>query len=99
MRVALLNARCALEKALLGLAETATSDNALAGDPLRVVGRKESNDGGDVVDPACTAERGLRHKTFLEIRTDEACALSAFGIDDAGIDGVDADLFRTEFLG
>src|SRR6202040_910328 len=80
------------------LAETAAGDDALAGDPLCVVGCKEGYDGGDVVDAACATEGSLRDEGLLEVGPDEACGLRAFGIDNAGVDGVDADLTRAKFL-
>src|ERR1700722_9846766 len=89
---------CVREGPLRKLAETAAGDDAFAGDPLRVVGRKEGGDGCDVVHLARAAEGSLRDESFLEVRTNETCGLSTFGIDDAGVDGVDADLPRAEFL-
>src|ERR1700733_11756866 len=80
------------------LAEAATGDDALSGQPLGVLGREELSDGGDVVYLACATEWGLRYEDLLEVGADDAGAVCAFGLNDAGVDGVDADLLRSQLL-
>src|SRR5580658_2395994 len=64
------------------------------------VGRSEiDGSGGDVVGLADEAQRGLRLNKFAEITFHEACGVDAFGLDHPGVDGIDADLARAEFLG
>ena len=80
------------------LAEAAAGADQFAGDPLGVVGGEEGGDAGDVVHLADAAERGLRDGSLLEVGADEARGVYAFGLDHAGVDGVDADLLRAEFF-
>src|SRR3954470_19733789 len=68
----------------------------LAGHPGRIVGGEEDGDLGDVVGLAEAAERSARNELLLEIRTDDACGVRAFGFDAARRDDVDADLARPE---
>src|SRR6185503_20861765 len=42
------------------------------------------------------AQRRLGLRVLLEVRPDEAGGVRALGLDDAGIDRVDADLARTQ---
>src|ERR1700722_6665064 len=81
------------------LAEAAAGAEQLAGDPFGVVGGEEGGDGSDVIDLADAAKRCLRDDTLLEVGAEEACSVYAFGLDHAGVDGVDADLFRAELFG
>jgi hypothetical protein len=69
------------------------------GKPGRVFRREKDSDGGDVAGLADVAERSLREDDLLEIRSDEAAAVSTFSLDCAGTDGVDPDLLRAELAG
>ena len=82
-----------------GLAKAAASEKLLAGEPGGVVRSQKDSDGGDVARLADAAERSLRDDGLLEVRADEAAAVGAFGLDHAGIDGVDPDLLRAELAG
>ena len=48
---------------------------------------------------ADAAERRLREGELFELRSDEAAAVGAFSLDDAGTEGVDPDLLRAELAG
>ena len=71
----------------------------LAGDPAGVVGGEEDGGGGDVVGLAGAAERGFGDGILVEIGADEAGGVGAFGFDDAGVEGVDADALGAELEG
>src|ERR1700693_1864977 len=81
------------------LPEAAADADQLAGDPLGVVGSEEGGDAGNIIHLTDAAERGLRDDSRLEVGPDEACGVYAFGVDHAGIDGVDADLLRAKLIG
>ena len=81
------------------LAETAARQNLLAGKPCGVVRSKEDRDGGDITPLADASKRGMGDRSRFKLRTDDAGAVRAFGLDHAWIQRVDADLFRAEFAG
>ena len=89
-RYGLLNAGVSVGKAcpdeLYGLAKATGSEKLLAGEPGGVFRRQKDSDGGDVARLADAAERSLRDGALLEIRSDDAAAVGAFGLDHAGID-------------
>jgi hypothetical protein len=79
--------------------EAAAGELELAGEPGGVVGGEEDRDGGDVAGLSEPAEGGLGDHGFFHVRAEEAGGLGAFGFDEAGVDGVDADFAGAEFLG
>lgn len=79
------------------LAQAATGDELLAGEPAGIIRGQEDGDGGDVARSANASERGLCDEGFLEVGADHAGVACAFGIDRARVERVDADLLRTEF--
>src|SRR6478736_3907072 len=81
------------------LAKAAGGEKLFASKPGGVFRRQKDSDGGDVARLADAAQRGLRDGGLLEIRSDDATAVSAFSLDHAGIDGVDPDLLRAELTG
>jgi hypothetical protein len=85
--------------AVCGLAKTAASKKSLAGKPGGVFRGQKDSDGGDITWLADAAERGLREGELFELRSDEAAAVGAFSLDNAGTEGVDPDLFRAELAG
>ena len=82
-----------------GLAKATASEKLFTGEPGGVFGRQKDGDGGDVGRLAGAAERSLRDGGLLEIRSDEAAAVRAFSLDNAGTEGFDPDLLRAEFAG
>lgn len=60
---------------------------------------KKRRNRGDVLRLADAAERGLRLGLFVEVAPDDAGRMYAFRLNHPGIDGVDANLPRAEFLG
>ena len=80
------------------LAEAAAGANQFAGDPLGIVRSEERGDTGDIIHLTDAAKRGLRDGAFLEVGADEARGVYAFGLNHAGVDGVDADLFRAQLF-
>ena len=80
------------------LAEATAGDDAFASEPLGVLGREESGDGGDVVYLAGATEWGLRDEAIREVGADEACCVRTFGYNEAGVDGVDANLLWTQLF-
>lgn len=68
-----------------------------AGDPGGVVGGEVDGGGGDVVGAADAAERGDGGDCLLALR--DGGVGEAFGLDETGVDGVDADAAGAEFLG
>jgi hypothetical protein len=87
------------EQGVCGLAETAARDKLLASEPGGIFRRQENSDRGDVPGLTGAAERGLGDGDLLEIRSDEAAAVGAFGLDYARTEGVDPDLLRSELAG
>src|SRR5712671_3001062 len=81
------------------LAQAAGGQELFAGEPGGVVGGQECGDGSDVFGLSGATQRRLADQFFLPVRTDEAGAHGAFGLDDAGVDGVHADLLWSEFAG
>jgi len=71
----------------------------LASEPGGIFRRQKNSDRGDVPGLTDAAERGLGDGELLEIRSDEAAAVGAFGLDYARTDGVDPDLLRAELAG
>ena len=70
-----------------------------ASEPGGIFRRQKNSDRGDVPGLTDAAERGLGDGDLLEIRSDEAAAVGAFGLDYARTDGVDPDLLRAELAG
>src|ERR1700739_2521342 len=52
----------------------------------------------NIVGLADATERGLRFDPLPEVACDETAGMRAFRFDHAGIDGIDADLARPQFL-
>ena len=77
---------------LMYLAEAAGGVEKFAGEPAGVLGGEEDGDGGDVAGLADASERSLGLAVLLPFTADEADGVRAFGLDQAGIDGVDADV-------
>src|ERR1700686_3689236 len=68
------------------LAHAAGSEELLACEPARVVGRQEDGDGGDVARLAGAAKRGLSHHALLEVGADETPCVRPFRFNNTGID-------------
>jgi len=77
----------------------AGDEEGFAGDPAGIAGSEERGHRGDVLRLADAAERSICFDLFLEIAAMDASAVQTFGLDHAGVDGIDADLARAEFAG
>src|SRR5260370_38080302 len=63
------------------LSVAARSRESLAGKPCGIIGGKENGDAGDVVRLSDATERRARDHRLLEIATNDAAAVRAFGLD------------------
>src|SRR5712671_567190 len=66
----------------------------LAGKPCGIIGGKENGDAGDVVRLSDATERRARDHRLLEIATNDAAAVRAFGLDLARRNSVHPDFSR-----
>src|ERR1043166_5219869 len=78
--------------------EPSSDVDGLSGDPRRVRRRKEGGDRGDVLGLADAAQRRLRFGLLAHLALGDAGSVDAFGFDHAGIDRVDSNAARAEFL-
>src|ERR1700759_1547577 len=83
----------------LSESRAARGEDGLPRQPAGLVGRQEYRDIGDVVRAADAAERRPLQGALFEIAADDADGAGTFGFHQTGIDGVDPDLARPEFLG
>jgi hypothetical protein len=74
------------------LAQAAGGEQGLAGEPTGVCGRQEDRYGCDVAGLAGASERSLGFAILLPFSSDEADGMRALGLNEARIDGVDANL-------
>ena len=58
-----------------------------------------NSDGGDVANHASATQWRLSDQVLFQIRTYDAATVCALGLNHTGIDGVDADLLRSELAG
>ncbi len=77
------------------LSVAARSRESLAGKPCGIIGGKENGDAGDVVRLSDATERRARDHRLLEIATNDAAAVRAFGLDLARRNSVHPDFSRT----
>ena len=80
------------------LVHAADDANLFAGQILGIVGRKVYRRGGDIVGLTDTPERRTRFHPLAEIAFVESLRLHAFGFDQAGIDGINANLARPKLF-
>ena len=78
------------------LANPTSSVDELPSEPARVVRREEDGNVSDVLRLTCTAKRSLRDSVLVEVRSDEAGSMSAFGLDQSGVQCIHADALRSK---
>src|SRR5439155_4090383 len=78
--------------------KAAGDDKVFSGDPRRIRGREEHSGWGDVLHLSDAAQGGLRFELLAKITLVQSGGTDAFGLDHAGIDGVDPDVSRPKFL-
>ena len=83
----------------LGLTKASRDTKRFACDPRRVRGSKKDCGRSDIAGLTDAAEWCLRFNAFAKIALVETGCAHAFGFDKTGIDRVDANFARTEFLG
>ncbi len=74
------------------LAKTARGEKKFASEQARIVGGEKDGDRSDVSGLTGTAERSHGFAIALPFTTDETDGVGAFSLDEAGVDGVDADV-------
>ena len=83
----------------VGLTKTSRDTKRFTCDPRGIRGSKKDCSRSDVVGLTDATEWCLRFNAFAKIALVETGRAHAFGFDKTGIDGVDANFARTEFLG
>ena len=83
----------------VGLTKTSRDAKRFACDPRRVRGSKKDCGRSDVAGLTDATEWCLRFNAFAKIALVKTSCAHAFGFDKTGIDRVDANSARTEFLG
>src|SRR6266481_6727325 len=81
------------------LTKTSRNTKRFACDPRGIRGSEKDCGRSDVAGLTNATEWRLRFNAFAKIALIETGCAHAFGFDKAGIDGVDANFARTEFLG
>src|SRR5436190_12887847 len=81
------------------LTEAASDTQRFARDPLRIRRSEKDRGGSDVLRLADAAKRSLRFNAFAKIALVEARCAHSLRFHHAGIDGVNADFARPQFLG
>ena len=84
---------------LIRLAKATRDTKRFACDPRRVRGSKKDRGRSDVAGLTDATEWCLRFNAFAKIALVKTSCAHAFGFDKTGIDRVDANSARTEFLG
>src|SRR6478735_1207242 len=80
------------------LVNAAADAELFAGDPAGVIGGEEDRGLGNVLRLAGTAERRVLDGILFEFRTGDAGGVRALGDRQGGIERIDADFLRPEFL-
>src|SRR6266516_7959273 len=84
---------------LLQSAVASRNRQGLAGDPCGVRRSEEDGGGGDVLRLPDAAQWRLRLDLFAQVAFGDAGGVDSFCLHHAGIDGVDPNAARPEFLG
>jgi hypothetical protein len=83
----------------VGLTKTSRDTKRFACDPSGIRGSKKDRGRSDVAGLTDATEWCLRFNAFTKIALVKTGCAHAFGFDKTGIDGVDANFARAEFLG
>src|SRR5947207_349359 len=80
-------------------AVTSSDREGLAGEPCGVRRREENGCRGDVLGLANSSQRRLRLDLFAHVALSDAGGVDTLRLHHAGIDGVDPNSARPQFLG